>query len=74
MRQPSAPMLLDCLLYELGSSPTARVTCTSAYASDVSQSIPVVTSPAAPPTARAQSRKHTTPLRMTRTIRMVSRL
>eukprot|EP00959_Pyramimonas_sp_CCMP1952_P326609 6836697-Pyramimonas_sp.AAC.1 len=25
--KPNAPMLLDCLLYELCSSPTAQVTC-----------------------------------------------
>eukprot|EP00959_Pyramimonas_sp_CCMP1952_P339181 7103519-Pyramimonas_sp.AAC.1 len=36
--------------------------------SDVSQSIPVITSPAAPPTARVKCRKPTTPLRTTRTI------
>eukprot|EP00959_Pyramimonas_sp_CCMP1952_P436701 9144145-Pyramimonas_sp.AAC.1 len=27
MQQPNAPMLLDCLLYELCRSSTARVTC-----------------------------------------------
>eukprot|EP00959_Pyramimonas_sp_CCMP1952_P341653 7156703-Pyramimonas_sp.AAC.1 len=43
-----------------------------ADASDVSESIPVITSPSAPPTTRAKCRKPTAPLRMTRTIRIVS--
>eukprot|EP00959_Pyramimonas_sp_CCMP1952_P220235 4604735-Pyramimonas_sp.AAC.1 len=42
-----------------------------ADASDVSESIPGITSPAAPPAARVKS-KPRAPLRMTRTIRIVS--
>eukprot|EP00959_Pyramimonas_sp_CCMP1952_P331736 6946444-Pyramimonas_sp.AAC.1 len=41
-----------------------------ADASDVSESIPVVNSPAVPSTARVKCRKRTTPLRMTRTIQI----
>eukprot|EP00959_Pyramimonas_sp_CCMP1952_P464059 9485975-Pyramimonas_sp.AAC.1 len=42
-------------------------------ASDVSEAIPAIASPAAPPTARVKCRKPTAPLRVTRTIRIVSR-
>eukprot|EP00959_Pyramimonas_sp_CCMP1952_P183421 3835043-Pyramimonas_sp.AAC.1 len=41
--------------------------------SDLSESIHVITSPAARPTARVEGRKPTAPLRMTRRIRIVSR-
>eukprot|EP00959_Pyramimonas_sp_CCMP1952_P083389 1742796-Pyramimonas_sp.AAC.1 len=42
-------------------------------ASDVSESIPVLTSPVAAPTARVKCTKPTAPLKTIRTIRIVSR-
>eukprot|EP00959_Pyramimonas_sp_CCMP1952_P165419 3458209-Pyramimonas_sp.AAC.1 len=57
MQQPNAPDASG-LSSDLCSSPTARATC--AGASDVSESIPVIASPASPlqPELSAENRQH----------------